>query len=142
MVVLRLKKCKLVDGLHPFYGMREIKETSFQAFIPSEHNCHDARCDVTLTKTYCIERTQATKKRPEVTHADSRSFILNAGAHYSSEYHRVLTGHIWSPVTANEWEESITDGLSVWFTKCPPKTLAIEIDDDLSEDGFGDSPQH
>ncbi|KAH9807600.1 hypothetical protein DFH28DRAFT_938119 [Melampsora americana] len=154
MVVLHLKKCKLMDGLHPFYGMREIKETSFHAFIPTDkvtcvlnvqHNCHDAHCAVTLTKSYRIERTQATKKRPEVTHIASSSFILNAGAHYSSEYHRVLTSHIWSPVTAEEWERSITEGLSVWFTRCPPKTLAIEIDEDPSletEDVFGDSLQH
>ncbi|KAH9814114.1 hypothetical protein DFH28DRAFT_972285 [Melampsora americana] len=153
MVVLRLKKCKLLDGLHPFYGMREIKETSHQALIPTDkvtcvlnvqHNCHDARCPVTLTKTYRIERTQSTKKRPEVTHTDSGKFILNGGAHYNSEYHRVLTNHIWSSVTADEWEASITEGLSVWFSRCPPpKTLAIEIDDNMSQaadDDFADSP--
>ncbi|KAH9807795.1 hypothetical protein DFH28DRAFT_1001874 [Melampsora americana] len=155
MVVLRLKKCKLVDGLHPFYGMREIKETSHQAFIPTDkvtcvlnvqHNCHDARCAVTLTKTYRIERTQSTKKRPEVTHTDSGTFILNGGAHYSSEYHRVVTNHIWSSVSAEEWEASITEGLSVWFSRCPPpKSLAIEIDDNLSQgadDHFADSPSN
>ncbi|KAH9820292.1 hypothetical protein DFH28DRAFT_1218255 [Melampsora americana] len=149
-VVLRLKKCKLLEGIHPFYGMRELEETSLEAWalidkvtcvLNVQHNCHEAGCAVTMTKTSRIERTAAQKKKPEVTHKVSHSFILNAGAHYSSEYHRLITDHIWSPVIADEWEASITEGLSVWFTRCPPKTLAIDGDDDpcpeVGED-FGD----
>ncbi|KAH9809107.1 hypothetical protein DFH28DRAFT_1191574 [Melampsora americana] len=150
VVVLHLKKCKMLAGLHPFYGMRELKETSLEAWVLTEkvtcvlnvqHNCHEAHCAVTLTKTCRIERTVAQKKTAEVTHNVSCSFILNAGAHYSSEYHRWITEHNWSPVTPEEWEQSITEGLSVWFTKCPPKTLHIDADEIASpeaEDEFGD----
>ncbi|KAH9811538.1 hypothetical protein DFH28DRAFT_900402 [Melampsora americana] len=131
--------------------MREIKETSSEAWVTCvinvQHNCHDSDCSVTQTKTYRVERTDATKKRPEVTHETSNSFIVNAGAHFSSEYHRHLTDHVWSPVTTDEWQASINEGLAAWFKRCPPKSLAIEAEDEAGPQadgeliGMTDSPQ-
>lgn len=59
--------------------------------------------------------------RPEVTHEDYNSYIINAAALRSSEYHRLATGHHWDPVTPEEWESSIWQGLFVWLAECPPK---------------------
>ncbi|KAH9812611.1 hypothetical protein DFH28DRAFT_1177059 [Melampsora americana] len=138
-VFLALKKCRL-RGLHPFYGMREVTETEQEAWIQTkniscilniQHNCHDAQCAVSKSKSYRIERLEARKKQPEVSHKDVNSFIVNAGALYSAEYHRHVTKHVWSEVTPAEWEVSITEGLSAWFEKCPPKGVGQDaIDDD------------
>ncbi|KAH9820346.1 hypothetical protein DFH28DRAFT_1052015 [Melampsora americana] len=115
--------------------MREIKQIEHQAFIYTNHNCHDANCAVTKTRSYRIERTDAKNKRPEVTHQHSNSFILNAGAHYSLGFHRSVTDHVWSEVTPAEWEESVTQGLLVWFDRCPPKGLGNDPVDEMPEDG-------
>ncbi|KAH9809499.1 hypothetical protein DFH28DRAFT_1133401 [Melampsora americana] len=134
-VFLAVKKCRL-RGLNPFYGMREVTETEHQVWIHTKHNCHDAHCAVTKSKSYRIERLEARNKQPEVSHNDVNSFILNAGALYSSEYHRIVTKHSWSEVTPAEWEVAITNGLSAWFEKCPPKGVGQDaIDDDpIAED--------
>ncbi|KAH9815307.1 hypothetical protein DFH28DRAFT_969339 [Melampsora americana] len=137
-VLLQVKKCRLAPGLEPFYGMKEIKVTSADAWVRThsvtcvlnvQHNCHDAQCDVTNTKAYRIERTQAKKKRAEVTHKDTNSFIINAGAHYNSEFHRNATAAVWEPVTANEWKDSIKEGLSVWYKSGPPKDHEVNADE-------------
>ncbi|KAH9807809.1 hypothetical protein DFH28DRAFT_1201673 [Melampsora americana] len=143
IVLLQVKKIKLLPGVHPFYGMREIKQTEHQAFIYTnnitcvlnvQHNCHDANCAVTKTRSYRIERAEANNKRPEVTHQQTNSFILNASAHYYSEYHRSVTDHIWSDVTPAEWEQSVSQGLLVWFDRCPPKGLGIDAVDATCEE--------
>lgn len=91
-----------------------------------QHNCQAGGCTVTHTRTYSVERTQVQNKRPEVTHNPSNSFILNAAAQYNSEYHRLLTNHTWSEVPPEQWHNSIEEGLSVWFTRCPPKEVGEE----------------
>lgn len=59
------------------------------------------------------------KKRPEVTHQPSQSFIVNAASHYSSEYHRAVTAHAWSPVTPSKWKTAVDEGLAAWFENSP-----------------------
>ncbi|EGG11144.1 uncharacterized protein MELLADRAFT_102828 [Melampsora larici-populina 98AG31] len=110
-VALQVKKCKLIPGLDPFYGMRELQETSGHTWI-------------------CTQRLEAKNKRPEVTHKACNSFILNAGAHYSAEFHRNVTGAVWSALTADEWKGSITEGLSVWYKRCPPKDIDMDGSDE------------
>ncbi|KAH9820031.1 hypothetical protein DFH28DRAFT_885450, partial [Melampsora americana] len=144
-VMFQVKKCQLAPGLEPFYGMKEIKVTSAEAWVRShtvtcvlnvQHNCHDGQCDVTNTKSYRIEQTTAQKKRAEVTHKDNNSFIVNAGAHYNSKLHRYVTGAVWEPVTPAEWKGSIKEGLSVWYNSCPPKDHDVNTEDQgAPEDG-------
>ncbi|EGG02511.1 uncharacterized protein MELLADRAFT_110116 [Melampsora larici-populina 98AG31] len=110
--------------------MREIKETSGEAWIHTNHNCHQGRCAVTKTKSYRVERTEAKNKRPEVTHKSFNSYIVNAGAHYNADLHRAVTDAVWSPVTPGEWSESITQGLSVWYKRCPPKDEEMHTAED------------
>ncbi|KAH9808218.1 hypothetical protein DFH28DRAFT_910469 [Melampsora americana] len=101
--------------------MKDIKVNSAKAWVRSHPNCHDRQCDTTNTKSYCIEQTQAQKKRAEVTHKDTNSFIINAGAHYNCQLHQYVTAAVWEPVTATEWKGSIKEGLSVWYKSFPPK---------------------
>ncbi|KAH9807687.1 hypothetical protein DFH28DRAFT_1072385 [Melampsora americana] len=139
LVFLAVKKCQL-RGLNSFYGMRELTETQQEVWIHPkniscilniQHNCHDAQCAVTKSKSYRKERIEARNKLPEVSHKQVNSFIVNAGSLYSSEFHRIVTNHIWSPVTPTEWEVSITAGLATWFEKCPPRGLGHDaIDED------------
>ncbi|KAH9810721.1 hypothetical protein DFH28DRAFT_488008 [Melampsora americana] len=137
-VLVQVRKCRLAPGLEPFYGMKEIKVSSAEAWVRTQnvtcvlnaqHNCHDAKCDVTNTKSYRIERTQSQKKHAEVTHKDTNSFIINAGSHYYSEFHRYVTAAVWDPVTAAEWKDSIQEGLSVWYQCCPPKDHEMDAED-------------
>ncbi|KAH9824994.1 hypothetical protein DFH28DRAFT_878607 [Melampsora americana] len=115
-LVLQVRKIKLTTGLHPFYGMREIKETNQHAFI-----------DIKVFFFFI--------HRPEVIHQSFNSFMINAGSHYASEYHRFATQHVWSEVTPAEWQESIKQGLSAWFERCPPKSLGnIPVDDAMQDD--------
>ncbi|KAH9815167.1 hypothetical protein DFH28DRAFT_1107682 [Melampsora americana] len=74
--------------------------------------------------------TYAKKDRSSVNVDDVNSFIVNAGALYSAEYHRIVTNHLWSAVTPAEWAVSITAGLSAWFEKCPPKGVGQDAIDD------------
>lgn len=67
-----------------------------------------------------------------MTHKPEDSFIINAGSHYSSEYHRAVTAHRWAPVSGLEWQEAVTEGLAEWFAKCPPL--------DLGEEGVENNP--
>ncbi|KAH9810402.1 hypothetical protein DFH28DRAFT_932887 [Melampsora americana] len=137
LLIFQVKKSKRT-GLNTFYGMAEIKETNHQAWIQTDHNCHEGHCAVTNTRTFRIERTEAQKRRPEVTHLPFNSFIINAGCHYSSEYHRSVTNHLWTPVSPTEWQQSITEGLSVWFDRCPPKGLGQNpVDDPVPEEDVG-----
>lgn len=89
-----------------------------------QHNCWDAQCTITNTRAYHLEKTQVTQTRPEITHRFSTSFIVNAGALYSSELHRLATDHEWSEVTPAEWQDAVKLGLSAWFDRCPPKETA------------------
>ncbi|KAH9807974.1 hypothetical protein DFH28DRAFT_899858, partial [Melampsora americana] len=100
-----------------------------------QHNCHDAQCKVANTRSFRIEQTEARHKRPEVTHQAFNSFIINAGSHYASEYHRGVTQHVWSAVTPAEWQRSIDRGLLAWFERCPPKGVGNNpVDDSVHED--------
>ncbi|KAH9824165.1 hypothetical protein DFH28DRAFT_1091835 [Melampsora americana] len=109
-VLVQVRKCRLAPGLEPFYGMKEIKVSSAEAWVRTQ-------------------RTESQKKHAEVTHKDTNSFIINAGAHYYSEFHRNVTAAVWDPVTAAEWKDSIQEGLSVWYQCCPPKDHEMNAED-------------
>lgn len=81
-----------------------------------------------------MERQTVSARRPEVTHQPFNSYIVNASALRSSEYHRIVTGHHWEPVSRAEWDLSITQGLIAWFRECPPKESKGKGKQDCEDD--------
>lgn len=84
-----------------------------------QHNCWDARCQVTHTRAHTVERTLVQPNRPEVSHQPLNSYIINAAALYSAEAHRKASGLGWGAVSEEEWEEGLWEGLRRWLTTHP-----------------------
>ncbi|KAG0151481.1 hypothetical protein CROQUDRAFT_651333 [Cronartium quercuum f. sp. fusiforme G11] len=76
---------------------------------------------VTLTKAQLLERRTVLVNTPEVKHLPSDSYIINASALYSSEWHRQATRALWTAVKPEEWIQAIKTGVAKWVEERPPK---------------------
>lgn len=90
-----------------------------QCVLNVQHNCWDAQCPVSLTKSHTVERTLVNHNRPEVANKELNSYIINAAALYSAEYHRQASGLEWGAVSRAEWEAAVGEGLKRWLTSHP-----------------------
>lgn len=90
-----------------------------QCVMNVQHNCWDAKCEVTHTKSHTVERTLVQHNRPEVSHQALNPYIINAAALYSAEQHRKDSALEWAPVSPYEWEEAVCEGLTRWLQSHP-----------------------
>lgn len=86
-----------------------------------QHNCHEGKCEVTMSHTKMIERKICDVQVSGITHAKTSSFILNSAAHYSGEIHRRIANIKLTAVTPAQWNTTISDGLDVWHDVPRPK---------------------
>ncbi|KAG0139573.1 hypothetical protein CROQUDRAFT_11745, partial [Cronartium quercuum f. sp. fusiforme G11] len=75
---------------------------------------------VTLTKAQLLERCTVLVNTPEVKHLPSDSYIINASALYSSEWHWQAPGALWMAMKPEEWIQVIKTGVAKWVEEWPP----------------------
>lgn len=87
------------------------------AIINVQHNCREAKCNVTMCHFKKLERKISTIRVCGIIHNITNSFILNSGAQYNSELHRSIANVGFRPVAPAEWDTAVDEGLEEWHKK-------------------------
>ncbi|KAH9818305.1 hypothetical protein DFH28DRAFT_888068, partial [Melampsora americana] len=128
----KLKVCSLDENVDEFYGFQGLSVSQEALWIPIQrikcvlniqHNCHLAQCQP-LSSPARRDGQLPVKSPFQIHHKELNKYVLNSGALYSAEEHRLVANITHIEWTENDWTESIKMGMSNWRLNQEKKEIA------------------